>query len=164
MMRSILIGIDDSASDIAAQELGVRWAERFNARLTAITIVQGHGAESSADLVSASVSHHSADPVRIADNRPMVDAGDWQIEKQFGERCREAGVTFELIGDVASPHVQILLERRITTSFCWASASVSSLVGARARLDGRENHPELPTAGGCCAGGFKRRRVDSRRI
>ena len=40
----------------------------------------------------------------------MVDAGDWHIEKQFRERCRKAGVAVELIGDVASPHVQILLE------------------------------------------------------
>ena len=110
MMRSILIGIANSASDIAAQELGVRWAERFDARLTAIRIIDGHRAERAAVLVSAGASHHSADPFRIADNRPMVDAGDWHVEKQFGERCRKAGAALELIGDVASPHVQILLE------------------------------------------------------
>ena len=45
MLRSILVGIEDSRSGIAAQELSFRWAERFDAHLTAITIVDGDNAE-----------------------------------------------------------------------------------------------------------------------
>ena len=39
MLQSILVGIEDSSSGIAAQELSLRWAQRFDARLTAMMIV-----------------------------------------------------------------------------------------------------------------------------
>ena len=133
MMRSILIGINNSESDIAAQELGVRWAQRFDARLTAIAIVDGHGALLSAELVSAGASHNSAGVARIADERPMLHTGGWHIENQFGRRCHEAGVALELIGDVASPHVQILVE---------AQNHDIILLGQRSHFEfGRESDP-----------------------
>ena len=41
-------------------------------------------------------SHHAVDVARIADDRPVADTGNWHIEKHFGQRCSESGVTFEL--------------------------------------------------------------------
>ena len=41
MLRSILIGLDSSASGIAAQELGVQWGQQLGCRLVCITIVDG---------------------------------------------------------------------------------------------------------------------------
>jgi carbon storage regulator CsrA len=133
MIRSILIGIDNSASGIAAQDLGVRWAERFDARLTAITIVDGHGALLPAELAPVGASHHAVDVTRIADNRPVPDTGYWHIEKKFDQRCHEAGVALERIGDVGSPHVQICVE---------AQNHDIVLLGQRSRfVFGRERDP-----------------------
>ena len=110
MLRSILIGIDNSASGIAAQELGLRWAKEFDARLTTITNVDGDGDELSAALASATASHNSVELAPISNNLPLLDAGDRDIGKLFGRRCRDEGVACEQIGDVGSPHVQILVE------------------------------------------------------
>lgn len=85
MIRSNLIGIGNWASDITAQELGARWAERFGARLTAIKINDGHRAELSAALVTVGVSHNAVEVARIADNRPVADSENWRVEKHFGQ-------------------------------------------------------------------------------
>ena len=39
MLRSILIGLDSSASGIAAQELGVQWGQQLGCRLVGLAIV-----------------------------------------------------------------------------------------------------------------------------
>ena len=110
MLRSILVGIEDSRSGIAAQELSFRWAERFDARLTAIMIVDGDDAEIPAKSVPLGAFVGSVGPVGRANDRATFDDVKWHDEREFAKRCREAGVELELIGDVSSPHVQIIVE------------------------------------------------------
>ena len=43
MLRRILIGIDSTGSNIAAQRLGVRWAKRSGATLAGLGIVDEPG-------------------------------------------------------------------------------------------------------------------------
>ena len=158
MLRSILIGIDNSASGIAAQELGLRWAKEFDARLTAITIVDGHGDELSAELVSAGASHNSVGPRPICEQPPTGwTPATGTSSKLFGQRCREAGVAFELIGDVGSPHVQILVEAQNHDIVLLGQRSRFEFGRKqRSRPDGQKNHPGLSAAGGCRARGVQR--------
>ncbi len=51
MLRSILIGLDSSASGIAAQELGVQWSQQLGCRLVGMTIVDGPVFPHSEDVV-----------------------------------------------------------------------------------------------------------------
>jgi len=110
MLRSILIGIDNTPSGIAAQELGVRWAKRFDARLAGMIIVDSPAVPFSEEVVWAGASDSAAGHARSGEARPVVHDGRRLLENHFAERCRQAGVEFELIGDVGLPHVQIVVE------------------------------------------------------
>ena len=110
MLRSVLIGIDNTPSGIAAQELGVRWAKRFDARLTGITIIDDPDVELSEELVFAGIHEAAVGRALVVTARPVVREGLGQVENHFGQRCREAGVDFKRIRDFGSPHVQVLVE------------------------------------------------------
>ena len=110
MLQSILVGIEDSRSGIAAQELSFRWAERFDALLTAVVIVDGDDTEIPAKSVPLGAFVGSVGLAGRATDREAIDDVKWHVEREFAKRCREAGVELELIGDVVSPHVQIGVE------------------------------------------------------
>jgi nucleotide-binding universal stress UspA family protein len=103
---SILIGLDGSESDIEAEELGIRWARRFEARLTGIAIVDDPGIQFTGDgvikrsvreTVVASFAAQTQGPFRTA----LI---------AFCKRCRDAGVPAQALEAAGSPHSEILFE------------------------------------------------------
>jgi nucleotide-binding universal stress UspA family protein len=110
MLRSILIGLDSSASGIAAQVTGIRWAQELDCRLTGVTIVDNPGFPFGEEQDLGGTPDRGCGPVLTVEPGLQVAAGLRAVEDAFGRRCREAGVDYQLIEEVGSPHVQILLE------------------------------------------------------
>ncbi len=110
MLRSILIGLDSSASGLAAQELGVQWAQQLGCRLAGIAIVDNPGSPFNKGTMSSGVSYHGTESTLVGEPRAKAAAVLQAVEDAFGRRCGEAGVAFQLVEDIGSPHVRILLE------------------------------------------------------
>ena len=110
MLRSILIGLDSSASGLAAQELGVQWAQQLGCRLAGIAIVDNPGSPLNKGTMSSGVSYHGTESTLVGEPRAKAAAVLQAVEDAFGRRCGEAGVAFQLVEDIGSPHVRILLE------------------------------------------------------
>jgi len=107
MLRSILVGLDGSASSAAAVELGLRWALRFEAVLVGLGIIDEPticGPEPTG--IWGSSYKVRCDAHRLADARRQV-AG---FLEQFTRRCTGAGVSCQALEDVGHPYQQILLE------------------------------------------------------
>jgi nucleotide-binding universal stress UspA family protein len=109
MLRSILIGIDNTRSGVAAQRLGVRWARRCGATLVGLGVVDEPGIR-------------AIEPARSVGGKPGVDSVYYMgygsrladVHKQLGQalaqfaaRCDEAGVAHAEMKVVGSPHGQI---------------------------------------------------------
>ena len=110
MLRSILIGLDSSASGIAAQELGVEWSQRLGCQLIGITIVDSPVFPHGEDVAPEGALGRGEGSTLVAEPNVKVGTGLRAIEDAFGRRCREAGVAYQVLEDIGSPHVQILLE------------------------------------------------------
>jgi len=110
MLRSILLGLDSSASGIAAQELGVQWSQQLGCRLVGISIVDGPGPSLHEDRVSWEASARGVGSALAAEPGVKVSAGLRAVEAAFGRRCSEAGVEYRVVEEIGSPHVQILHE------------------------------------------------------
>jgi nucleotide-binding universal stress UspA family protein len=109
MLKSLLIGLDDSDDSRSVLELGLRWAKRFDALAVGIAVVDEPGIlNSGAVLFSGSHHRHTGDAVQ-----PLISHSRYRAEQvleQFGRQCREAGVACKTLKDVGTPYVQILLE------------------------------------------------------
>ena len=104
MLRSILIGLDGSTYSTAATELGLHWAQQYQAGLSGIAIVD-----------RPSIVEHSA--------KAIVDAGEVyedeiaeasqtaaEILEAFRRRCAGAGIAAEVLQECGPPVAEILLE------------------------------------------------------
>ncbi len=106
MIRSILVALDGSESDVAVEELSIQWAGHFDANLTGIAIVDDLGIQLTDDgLIDRNVSE--AIPVSAAGPTTLTLRRGLQ---RFGARCREAGLFANVLAAIGSPHEQILLE------------------------------------------------------
>jgi nucleotide-binding universal stress UspA family protein len=110
MLRSILLGLDSSASGIAAQELGVQWSQQLGCRLVGITIVDGPVFPVHQDQASGEALGRGVGSVAAVEPGLKVASGLREVEEEFGRLCRDAGVEHRVVEEVGSPHVQILLE------------------------------------------------------
>ena len=106
MLKSILVGLDGSASSAAAVELGIQWAKRFNALLVGIGIVDDTTIYTP-DAETFGVDYHwEQDEQRIKEASHKVK----QLLASFAERCTEADISCNVLQDAGLPYEEILRE------------------------------------------------------
>jgi len=113
MWRSILIGIDNTRSGVATQRLGIRWAKRLGAQVAGITVIDDPGVHHSEAAMLGDAYRRPVAATMVAEARQKAAEGLRVAKARFAERCREAGVTFQTVDEIGSPHVQILLEAQV---------------------------------------------------
>lgn len=105
MIQSILAALDRVENSDAVIELGVRWAQRLDARLTGISIIDqptmlgGAPASPAHEQTAEMQGHWKEDEQRVE-----------QCLRRFTERCEAAGVDSAVVKDVGPPAERILLE------------------------------------------------------
>ena len=108
MLRSILVGLDGSPQTESTLELGIAWAQRHEALLVGLGVVDAP-AVARANPVLLGGSPY-ADPIffreRVADAREQIE----RFLQRFALRCAAAGVSCKVLEDVGSPHEQIVAE------------------------------------------------------
>jgi nucleotide-binding universal stress UspA family protein len=133
MLRSILIGLDSSPTGIAARELGVQWSQQLGCRLVGITIVDGPVFPHNEDMAGAAAWGRGEGSTLVAEPKVKVARCLRAVEDAFRRRCCEAGAEYQVVEDIGSPHVQILLE---------AQKHDAVLLGQHSRFDfGWEGKP-----------------------
>lgn len=110
MLRSILIGLDGSVCSSAAVELGIRWAQRFDALLVGLGIVD-EPAICKREPVPIGAGHYKVERDRhlLADARRRVEG----FLEGFARRCGAEGVKYEVLADVGAPDSQIVQKSRM---------------------------------------------------
>src|SRR5579872_4769911 len=107
MLRTILVGLDGSAYSATAVELGMRWAQKCNAMLVGVGIIDEPTIRKPEPLpIGGSFYKERRDSVLAADARRRVE----QFLGQFSVQCAEAGVACKLLEDSGTPWEQICLE------------------------------------------------------
>jgi nucleotide-binding universal stress UspA family protein len=107
MLRSILVGLDESPFSRSAVELAIRWARRTDALVVGLGVIDEPTIRAPEPLpVGASAYKEMRDEALIEDARRRVEA----ILSQFSLRCAEAGVASKVLEDVGAPAARILLE------------------------------------------------------
>jgi nucleotide-binding universal stress UspA family protein len=109
MLKSILVGLDGSSSSNIAVDLGIQWAQRFNALLVGLGIVD-----------EVTIRTPVAEPFAGGYYPPELD--DVQVERErravadrltlFGSRCAAAGISFDLLEETGFPYDTILRESK----------------------------------------------------
>ena len=110
MVRSILVGLDGSASGRAAVELGIRWAKQFDALLVGLGIVDESAIrERESMLVGVGRYKAQRDARHLIDTRRRVGISlDW-----FVRRCIREGVKHRAVQEVGTPDTQIVQKSRL---------------------------------------------------
>jgi nucleotide-binding universal stress UspA family protein len=107
MVKSILIGLDGSTYSTAALELGIRWAQKADALLVGLGIIDAPTICRPEPVpLGASVFKQDRDQALLADARRKVE----QFLEQFALRCAEAQVAAKVLEDTGLPWEQIVLE------------------------------------------------------
>ena len=107
MLQSMVVGIDGSAYSTSAVELGIRWAQRWDAVLVGLGIVDAPTI-CKAQPVSLGATAYKAhrDEALLADAHHKVA----QLLEHYTQRCTEAGVTYQVRQEVGSPAECLLLD------------------------------------------------------
>lgn len=107
MLTSILIGLDGSVYSDVAVELGIQWAQKFNALLVGLGIVDEPTICKREPVPLGGASYkHERDEQLLADGRQKVA----EFLQRFGSRCAAAGVAYQEIEGVGLPYEEILRE------------------------------------------------------
>ena len=107
MPRSILVGLDGSTHCAAAVEIGIRWAQRSNAMLVGLGIIDEPTICKPAAVPLGAMSFKAQrDQDLLADATRRVDG----YLEQFALRCANAEISHKLLEDVGLPAEQIMLE------------------------------------------------------
>ena len=106
MVRSILVGLDESPYSQAAVTLGLEWAKRFDCLLVGIGVVDEPSIRGPRDQAKLSSSYKNVYDGMVAEATRRVD----RVLEQFTLQCAEAGVASKLLEDVGSPSEQIMTE------------------------------------------------------
>lgn len=109
MLRSILIGLDESAYSSEALELGIRWARHFDAMLVGLGIVD-EPTICKREAVPIGAGHYKVErnEYLLADARLRVEA----ILERFVRRCALEGVRHAVLEDAGLPDIQIVQKSR----------------------------------------------------
>ena len=107
MLQSMVVGIDGSVYSTSAVELGIRWAQRWDAVLVGLGIVDAPTI-CKAQPVSLGATAYKAhrDEALLADAHHKVA----QLLEHYTQRCTEAGVTYQVRQEVGSPAECLLLD------------------------------------------------------
>jgi len=106
MMRSILLGLDDSPFRPAVIELGIRWAKRFDAGLVGLGVIDRPRISRPEPVPPGGGAFKvEADRQRLTDARQQIES--WLDE--FRTRVAEAGVPGKAIEATGDPEQQIRL-------------------------------------------------------
>ena len=106
MIGSILIGLDEPAPAAALEDLGIRWALRFGAKLVGLATIDEPGIRAIEPLGPIG-GRPEVDPVYYMGYEYRMTGYRRQAERlleQFAARCAEAGVS----------HAEITTVRRRT--------------------------------------------------
>jgi len=109
-LRSILIGLDGSTCGSAAIELGIRWAQRFDALLVGIGIVD-EPTILKPEPVPIGASHHKLDR-----DRHRLECARRRVEEClecFARRCDAADVRYRVLDDTGEPEAQLAQKSRL---------------------------------------------------
>lgn len=100
MLCGILVGLDGSPHSDAAVELGVRWAQRFEALLVGMAVVDEPSITApEATPMGAAYFKGERDQEMLEEARTR--ASDWLA--RFARRCAEAGVRYLQVQDEGDP-------------------------------------------------------------
>src|SRR5947208_2298769 len=107
MLRNMVVGVDGSACSTTAMELAIRWAQRWDAEIVGLGIVDAPTICKAQPVPlggSAYKVHH--------DTTLLADAGHTvaQLLQRATQRCAEAGVTSQARQEVGAPTTCLLLE------------------------------------------------------
>lgn len=106
MIRSILVGLDESEFSAAAVDLGIIWAKRFDALLTGVAIVYEPLFRDSRPPEKLSGSYKSAYDRLVNENRDRCNA----ILARFSQQTSAAQIAHKPLQNEGLPVEQILLE------------------------------------------------------
>lgn len=107
MVRSVLVGVDGSAYSTAAVEFGIRWAQRWDAVLVGLGIVDAPTICKAEPVpLGATAYKVHRDETRLADARHQVA----QFLEHCAQQCAKAGVMCQVRQEVGAPAECLLLE------------------------------------------------------
>ena len=107
MLRSILVGVDGSAYSTTAVELGIGWAQRWDAMLVGLGSVDAPTICKAQPVpLGAAAYKAQRDEMLLAEAHHRVA----QLLQDFRQRCTRAGVTAQARQEVGSPAECLLLE------------------------------------------------------
>ncbi len=107
MLRTMLLGLDGSDYSKAALEVALRWAQKTNALLVGLGVID-EPAQRRAELVplGAGVFKEQRDEEKLHQARLRVE----QALEHFALQCAQRGVPAKVLEDVGSPAEQIVRE------------------------------------------------------
>lgn len=106
MMRTILVGVDGTASGEVALELAMRWASQTDAMVVGLGIVDEPGLHGPEEIL---VGERFFAPVNAA----LLKESRHRVERALdhcASRCVERAIAFKPLENVGTPHEAILLE------------------------------------------------------
>ena len=106
MLRSLLVGLDGSDDCIAAVELGIRWAKRFDSLLVAIGVVDEPAIRGTNRQEAVSRSYRPTYEQLLTTARRDVE----QALQKLAIHCSEAQVAYKLLEDEGQPCERIIAE------------------------------------------------------
>jgi len=107
MLKTILIALDGSAYSDAALELGIRWAQRCNAMLVGLGVLDEPTIRSREPVPLGGYYYkRHRDDVRIQEAHDRLQ----QSLERFASRCAEVGVSCKVYEVIGQPWEQILVE------------------------------------------------------
>jgi nucleotide-binding universal stress UspA family protein len=106
MFRSLLVGIDGTASGEAALELGIRWARRLDGLLVGMGTVDEPGVHGPEEALVGERFFERINAALVTDMQREVD----QALSRSALRCAEAGVAFKPLERVGRPAAEFAQE------------------------------------------------------
>jgi nucleotide-binding universal stress UspA family protein len=106
MLKSLLVGLDGSPYSETAVEMGLRWAQRFDALLVGLGIIEEPAAAVPEPVPFGPGEYKAYRDAVLADARRKAE----RFLEQFALRCAGAKVACKLLEDVGMPWEQIVRE------------------------------------------------------
>lgn len=107
MLRSILVGLDNSPASSEAQRLAIDLARRLDAQVTGLGILdRDHITAPTPVGIGGMAYKHHRDQVMLEEAKAFLE----RLQKGFQQRCEQAGVAGRVIEAEGAPHRLVELE------------------------------------------------------
>lgn len=106
MIRTILVGVDGTASGEVALDLAMRWASRANAMVVGLGIVDEPGLHVPEEILVGERFFAPLNAALLKESRHRVE----RALDHCASRCVERAIAFKPLENVGTPHEAILLE------------------------------------------------------